>query len=65
MTRCRRFIPWGDPLVRAAASTTASVTLAAYDSVRDFLTRTSSSTGACYGCRSGQIPDILAFALCT
>ena len=42
------------------------VTLAAYDSGRDFLTRTSSSTGvgAWYGCRSGQIPDILAFALC-
>ena len=42
------------------------VTLAAYDSGRDFLTRTSSSTGvgAWYGCRSGQIPDIIAFALC-
>ena len=28
--------------------------------------RTSSSTGvgAWYGCRSGQIPDIVAFALC-
>jgi hypothetical protein len=43
------------------------VTLAAYDSGRDFLTRSSSSTGvgAWYGCRSGQIPDIIAFALCT
>jgi hemolysin type calcium-binding protein len=42
------------------------VTLAAYDSGRDLLTRTSSSTGvgAWYGCRSGQIPDIIAFALC-
>ena len=42
------------------------VTLAAYDSGRDFLTRTSSSTGVgpWYGCRSGQIPDIIAFALC-
>jgi RTX calcium-binding nonapeptide repeat (4 copies) len=42
------------------------VTLAAYDNGRDFLTRTSSSTGvgAWYGCRSGQIPDIIAFALC-
>ena len=42
------------------------VTLAAYDSGRDFLTRTSSSTGVgpWYGCRSGQIPDIVAFALC-
>jgi len=43
------------------------VTLAAYDSGQDFLTRGSSSTGvgAWYGCRSGQIPDIIAFALCT
>jgi hypothetical protein len=42
------------------------VTLAAYDSGRDFLTRTSSSTGvgAWYGCRSGQIPGILASVLC-
>ena len=37
-----------------------------YDSGGDFLTRTSSSTGVgpWYGCRSGQIPDIIAFALC-
>ena len=36
------------------------------DSGRDFLTRTPSSSGvgAWYGCRSGQIPDIIAFALC-
>jgi hypothetical protein len=42
------------------------VTLAAYDSGRDTLARTSSSTGVgpWYGCRSGQIPDIVAFALC-